>query len=82
MPEHNRESDRLSDMPGPLRWFLIFFKQVGFPTMVCCFLAYMLFIEGPKNRKNMDDFRDVISTLNRNIEIQTKILRHRNGNDE
>lgn len=67
--------ERISDMPGPLRWFLVAFKQVGFPVLVCIYLGYLHFIEGEKNRVTQNDFRDVMLSLKTSIDYQTKILK-------
>lgn len=75
------DNERLSDMPGPLRWFLVAFKQVGFPVMVTCFLAYMLFVENVKSRAAMNDFKDVMMSVKTSIDYQTKLFKRKNSDD-
>lgn len=84
MTQHNEE--RLADMPAPLRWFLITYRQVGFPLIVCVFLAYMYFIEQAKSRNTMADFKLSIDTQNQttnslktSIDQLTRTLRRRTG---
>lgn len=69
--------ERLSDMPGPLRWFLVAFKQVGFPVLVCLYLGYLHFVEEAKNRSVQADFKEVMVSLKQSIDYQTKILKHK-----
>lgn len=82
------DHQRLDDMPGPLRWFLITYKQVGFPMLVCAFLAYMYFIEQAKSRQSVNEFKEmfmkqteVISSLKTSIDQQNKLLRHKRTNE-
>jgi hypothetical protein len=70
---HNEE--RLTDMPAYLRWFLIAFKQVGFPVIVCLYLGYLHFVEQEKNRNTQQDFKEVMMSLKTSIDYQTKILK-------
>lgn len=75
-------SERISDMPSPLRWFLVAFKQVGFPVIVCIYLGYLHFIEGEKTRSAQGEFKEVMVSLKTSIDQQTKMLRHKRGFDE
>lgn len=67
--------ERLTDMPAPMRWFLVAFKNVGFPVIVCIWLAYQQFIEGKDQRKAMGEFKEVIISLKASIDQQNRILR-------
>jgi len=69
--------ERIADMPAPLRWFLIAFKQVGFPVLVCIYLGYLHFVEEEKNRATQGDFKEVMVSLKQSIDYQTKILKHK-----
>lgn len=71
------DRDRITDMPAPLRWFLIAFKQVGFPVLVCVYLGYMQFIDRKEDRKAMSEFKGVIEGLKTSIDQQNRILRRR-----
>lgn len=74
------DRDRLTDIPSPLRWFLVAFKQVGFPVMVCVYLAYMQFVDAKEQRKTMGEFKEVIAGLKTSIDQQNLLLRRRNRN--
>lgn len=73
--------ERLSDMPGPVRWFLVAFKQVGFPVLVCIYLGYLHFIEQEKNRSTQSDFKEVMVSLKTSIDYQTKILKRKHSDE-
>jgi hypothetical protein len=76
---HN-DGERLGDMPAPIRWVMVFIKNVGFPIVVCVWLAYQQFIDGKDQRKAINDFRDVLISLKGSIDQQNRILRHKNAN--
>lgn len=73
--------ERLSDMPAPLRWFLVAFKQVGFPVLVCVYLGYMHFIEGEKTRNTQNELKEVMISLKGSVDYQTKILKRKYSDD-
>lgn len=66
--------ERISDLPASLRWFLVAFKQVGFPVLVCAYLAYMQFVDGKDQRKSLGEFKDVMLSLKATIDQQNRIL--------
>lgn len=75
-------NERISDMPGPIRWFLVAFKQVGFPVIVCIYLGYLHFVEGEKTRYAQSEFKEVMVSLKASIDQQTNILRRKHSSDE
>ena len=77
----HENNDRMTDMPAPMRWFLIAFKNVGFPVIVCAYLAYMQFIDGKEQRKVIGEFKEVLTSLKTSIDQQNKILRRRHSDD-
>lgn len=72
-----QHEERMADMPAGLRWFLIAFKTVGFPVIVCIYLGYMHFIEGEKTRNTQNEFKEVMVSLKASIDQQTRILKHK-----
>lgn len=75
------DRERLSDMPGPLRWFLVAFKQVGFPVLVCLYLGYLHFVEEVKNRNSQDNLTSAVVSLKASVDQQTKVLKHKHIDD-
>jgi len=73
--------EHITDMPGPIRWFLVAFKQVGFPVLVCIYLAYMQFVDGRNNIKAINEFKEVMLSLKDSIDQQTKALRRHRPED-
>lgn len=73
--------ERIQDMPAPLRWVMIFIKQVGFPIVVCVWLAYQQFVEGKHNTKALMEFKEVIIALKTSIDQQNRILRRNAHHD-
>lgn len=73
--------ERITDMPAPLRWFLIAFKNVGFPVIVCVWLAYQQFVDGQEQRKALGEFKEVVMSLKTSIDYQTKLMKRKNFDD-
>lgn len=73
--------ERTDDLPKYLKWFMTFINRVGFPIMVCVWLAYQQFVSGKETLKALQDFREVMIQVKDTLEQQNKILRH-NGKDE
>lgn len=73
MPEHHRDSD----MPSQYKWIRYLIRDLGFPIVMCFYFAWQQNTQGKKTVEAINDFREVVSTLNRNIEQQTKMLKHR-----
>lgn len=78
----NENNERIADMPAPLRWFLVAFKQVGFPVMVCVWLAYNQFVSDKETVKALHEFKEVMVSVKDTLEQQNRILRRKSGSDE
>jgi hypothetical protein len=80
MPEHHRSDDGY--IPSQVKWIMTFINRIGFPIAVCIYFAWQQNTQGKKTIEAINDFKEVVSTLNRNIELQTKILRHKANRDD
>lgn len=70
------QHERSDDIPPYLRWGMAFINRVGFPILVCIWLAYQQFVSGKETLKALQDFRDVMVQVKDTLEQQNRILRH------
>lgn len=75
------EHERLSDMPAPLRWTMIFIKQLGFPVAICFYLMYQQYVGGKETVLALHEFKEVLIQVKDILQQQNYILR-RNIKDE
>lgn len=61
---------------------MTFINRIGFPIAVCIYFAWLQATQGKRTIEALNNVTEVIGTLNRNIEAQTKMLRHRGNRDE
>lgn len=76
------QHERQDDLPQYLKWFMTFINRVGFPIVVCAWLAYQQFVSGREIVKALQDFKDVMASVQATLEQQNRILRRRNGKDD
>lgn len=69
------------DMPRQVKWVMTFINRVGFPILVCIYLAYMQFVDGKEQRRTMGEFKEVVISLKASIDQQNRILRRKNVDD-
>lgn len=72
------QHERTDDMPTYLKWGMTFINRVGFPIMVCVWLAYQQFVQAKETVKALQDFKEVMLSVKDTLEQQNRILR-RNG---
>lgn len=75
-------SHEQADIPNNVKVFLTVFNRVGFPVIVCGWLAYLQFVAGRETVKALTDFKDVMVKMNDTLSQQNRILRHRTGKDD
>lgn len=68
-------------MPNGVKVFMAVFNRLGFPVMVCIWLAYQQFISGKETVKALQEFKDVMVQVKDSIDTQNRLLRHRSRND-
>lgn len=73
--------ERADDMPLYLKWGMTFINRVGFPILVCMWMAYQQFVTGKETIKALEDFRIVMVQVKDSIDQQNKILRRRSKDD-
>lgn len=69
------QHERIDDMPIYLKWGLTVFNRVGFPVIVCAWLAYQQFISGKELTKAVQDFKEVMTQVRDTLEQQNRLLR-------
>lgn len=75
-------NDNREDLPQYLKWFMTFINRVGFPILVCCWLAYQQFVSNKEQAKAMSEMKEALITVNNTLEQQNRILRHKRGRDD
>lgn len=76
------QHERQEDLPQYLKWVMTFINRVGFPIMVCMWLAYQQFVSGRETVKALQDFKEVMISVKETLEQQNKILRHKSKDNE
>lgn len=61
-----------------IKLYVDILNRVGFPIIVCVWLAYQQFVIGANTNKALSDFREVLMSLKTSIDTQNKIMRHKN----
>lgn len=74
--------ERSDDMPQYLKWAMTFINRIGFPIVVCAWLAYQQFVSGKETIKALEGFKDVMIQVKDTLEQQNRILRHHSLKDE
>lgn len=81
--------ERTEDMPLYLKWVMTFINRIGFPILVCMWLAYQQFVSDKEKTKALFDVKEALFTVNSTLEKQNvmmeqqnKILRRRSGRDD
>lgn len=75
------QHERTDDLPQYLKWVMTFINRVGFPIMVCIWLAYQQFVSGRETVKALQDFKEVMVDVKNTLNEQNKILRRRARDD-
>lgn len=81
MSEYRQDHGRSDDLPQYLKWFMTFVNRLGFPIMVCVWLAYQQFVSGKETIKAIQEFKEVMMSVKETLEQQNRILRHRARED-
>jgi hypothetical protein len=74
--------ERLDDLPPYLKWIMTFINRVGFPVLVCIWLAYQQFVLGKETVKAISEFKEVMISVKDTLEQQNRILRNNRGRSE
>lgn len=75
-------SQENDNIPNSVKVFMTVFNRLGFPVMVCLWLAYQQFITAKETIKALDDFKAVMVEVKNSIDQQTRILRHTDRQNE
>lgn len=73
--------ERSEDMPAYMRWAMTFINRIGFPIVVCGWLAYQQFVLGKETIKALQEVKEVLIQVKDGLQDQNKILRHRPKDD-
>jgi hypothetical protein len=77
------QHERQDDLPPYLKWVMTFINRVGFPILVCMWLAYQQFVSGRETVQALHDFKEVMLQVKDSIDNQTRTLkRTRTRNDD
>lgn len=71
------DNGRATDIPPYLKWAMDFINRVGFPIVVCAWLAYQQFVSDKEMRKALQEFKEVMVSMKDTLEQQNRILRYR-----
>ena len=82
MSEH-QHGQRVEDDPWvrKAKLFMDMINRVGFPILVCIWLAYERYTQGNKIIEAMDTFKGAVVSLTNAVNQQTKIYKHRHDDD-
>lgn len=69
------QHERTEDLPQYLKWTMTFINRVGFPILVCIWLAYQQFILEKEIIKNLQANREVMLQMKESIEAQSRIFK-------
>ncbi len=75
------QHERTDDLPQYLKWVMTFINRVGFPILVCIWLAYQQFVSGRETIRALQDFKEVMVQVKDSIDQQTKMIRRRGRDD-
>jgi len=67
------------DLPPYLKWLMTFINRIGFPILVCMWLAYQQFVSWKETVKALQEFKEVIVSVKETLDQQNRILRNRDG---
>ena len=74
--------ERQEDLPQYLKWVMTFINRVGFPIMVCMWLAYQQFVSGKETVTALQEFKAVMVSVKDAIDQQNRILSRGNRDRE
>lgn len=75
------QHERTDDLPQYLKWIMTFINRVGFPILVCMWLAYQQFVSGKETIKALQDVREAMIQVKDSIDQQTKMIRRKGKED-
>lgn len=73
---HDQQEDGI---PKNVKWVMKFVNNIGFPIIVCVWMAYQQFTQGKETIKALDSFKEVIASLKTSIDQQNRLLRRHGG---
>lgn len=72
------DHERAEDLPRYIKWTMTFINRIGFPILVCIWLAYQQFISGKETLRALEEFKAVIGevrvSLDNNTETQKRLI--------
>lgn len=60
--------DKLEHAPDWLKWGLTAFQRVGFPSLMCFILLYLVWFQSEKQSKNIEDFKVVLIQMKNSLD--------------
>lgn len=73
--------ERNDDMPIYMKWIMTFINRIGFPIVVCGWLAYQQFTMGKETVNALHEFKEVMIQVKDSLDAQNQILRRRSKDD-
>lgn len=67
--------ERMDDMPKQMKWFMTFVNRLGFPIIVCMWLAYQQFVSGKEGVKALQELKDSVMKVDSSIVQLNQTLR-------
>lgn len=75
MPEYHRENEGY--IPSNVKWVMKFINNIGFPIIVCMWLAYQQYTHERQMIASIDSFKEVLASLKLSVDQQTEALKRR-----
>lgn len=67
--------DKGDDLPPYLKWTMTFINRVGFPILVCMWLAYQQFTGDKELLRELQDFKQSFNRLVESVERQNSVMK-------
>lgn len=73
--------ERQDDLPVYLKWAMTFINRIGFPIVVCAWMAYQQFVQQKETVDSLHGLKEVLISVKDSLDQQNKILRRRLRDD-
>lgn len=81
MAELRSDHGRQEDLPIYLKWAMTFINRVGFPIVVCAWMAYQQFVQQRETVESLHGLKEVLISVKDTLDQQNRILRHKSRDD-